>query len=83
MAQERDLFPVDDIKDGTEREVPRPQGDNEQRGKYSGKKKRHTIKNAVICTMVGFVIFLCPSVSGRIHNKALADTYTILSGLIL
>jgi DDE superfamily endonuclease len=71
------------IHDGTEREVPRPQDDDEQRDKYSGKKKRHTIKNAVICTMVGFVIFLSPSVSGRIHDKTLADTYTILSGLIL
>ena len=71
------------IHDGTEREVPRPQDHDEQQDKYSGKKKRHTVKNAVICTMLGFVVFLSPTVAGRIHDKTLAGTYTMLSGYTL
>jgi hypothetical protein len=34
--------------DGTEREIPRPQDEDEQKENYSSKKKQHTVKNAVI-----------------------------------
>jgi hypothetical protein len=30
--------------DGTEREIPRPQDEEEQKENYGGKKKRHTVK---------------------------------------
>lgn len=36
------------LHDGTEREIPRPVDDDLQKDKYSGKKKKHTVKNAVI-----------------------------------
>jgi hypothetical protein len=36
------------LHDGTEREIPRPEDEEAQQSRYSGKKKRHTVKNAVI-----------------------------------
>jgi hypothetical protein len=36
------------LHDGTEREIPRPVDDELQKDRYSGKKKKHTFKNAVI-----------------------------------
>ena len=35
--------------DGTERPIRRPQDKEARRNNYSGKKKRHTKKNIVIC----------------------------------
>ena len=45
-----------------------------QKERYSGKKKRHTVKNAVIVTMACLVIFVSQTVSGKTHDKKMADT---------
>jgi hypothetical protein len=37
------------LSDGTERDIPRPQDNDVQRKKYSGTKKKHTVKIADIC----------------------------------
>jgi DDE superfamily endonuclease len=71
------------IHDATEREVPRPQDEEAQKDQYSGKKRRHTIKNAVIATMFGMVLFLSESCAGRVHDKRLAQRYTIPEGFVL
>jgi hypothetical protein len=71
------------LHDGTEREVPRPQDETAQKDYYSGKKKKHAVKNAVIGTMVGFIIFVSQTYAGRVHDKRMAEDYTIPSGFIL
>ncbi|MDW8332569.1 MAG: transposase family protein [Cyclobacteriaceae bacterium] len=71
------------IHDATEREVPRPQDADRQKDLYSGKKKRHTVKNAVIATMMGLVLYVSPNYAGRVHDKRIADTYTIPGEFVL
>ena len=62
------------IIDGTERPVQRPQDPARQKAKYSGKKKRHTVKNNVITDKrTGKVKGLSPTVEGKWHDKKLAD----------
>ncbi len=56
------------IIDVTERPHHRP-GDNEQqRDFYSGKKRRHTVKNTVISTIEKVILFLGHTFSGRQHD---------------
>lgn len=70
--------------DGTEREIPRPKNQDAQSDNYSGKKKKHTVKNAIITNLACFILFLSPTVNGRMHDKKMADTlYTIQSGFTL
>jgi hypothetical protein len=62
------------IIDGTERQVRRPKNAEQQKAKYSGKKKTHTVKNNVITEKkTGKVMGLSPTVDGKIHDKKLAD----------
>jgi hypothetical protein len=63
------------IHDGIEREIPRPQDKEAQKATYSGKAHKNTLKNGIITTMSCFVLFLSPSVEGKMHDKKLADTY--------
>jgi hypothetical protein len=72
------------LHDGTEREIPRPLDDDLQKDNYSGKKKKHTVKNAVITAACCFILFVSRSFPGRIHDKTIADTeYTIPAGYTL
>jgi hypothetical protein len=60
--------------DGTERRVRRPQKADQQKAKYSGKKKTHTVKNNVITEKrTGKIKGLSPTVEGKKHDKKLAD----------
>lgn len=60
--------------DGTERAVRRPKDSEQQKAKYSGKKKRHTVKNNLITEkQTGKIKGLSATVDGRIHDKKLAD----------
>jgi hypothetical protein len=62
------------IIDGTERPIRRPQDRERQKAKYSGKKKRHTVKNNVIIDKrTGKIKGLSPTVEGKRHDKKLAD----------
>ncbi|NDV97524.1 hypothetical protein D0T84_21905 [Dysgonomonas sp. 521] len=62
------------LHDGTEREIPRPVDPDEQKEQYSGKKKRHTVKNAVVVTVSCLILFVSQTVSGKTHDKKIADT---------
>lgn len=62
------------IHDGTEREIPRPSDPDLQKEYYSGKKKKHTVKNAVITCLAGFILFCGATVEGKMHDKKIADT---------
>ena len=60
--------------DGTERPVRRPKDPEQQKHKYSGKKKRHTVKNNIITEKkTGKIKGLSPTVTGKMHDKKLAD----------
>ena len=45
------------IMDGTERRMNRPKNKENQKVTYSGKKRTHTVKNNVITTLDGEVVF--------------------------
>lgn len=56
------------IFDGTEQDTERRKGT-----KYSGKKKRHTIKTQVVVDQSGRIQATSASVTGNIHDKKLYD----------
>jgi hypothetical protein len=60
----RDIF-----IDGTERPVQRPRKAKNTRRKYSGKKKRHTHKNTIICDEESRILFVSPTKNGRLHDS--------------
>jgi len=64
--------------DGTERRVRRPKNAEQQKAKYSGKKKTHTVKNNVITEkQTGKIKGLSPTVNGKMHDKKLADEHDV------
>jgi hypothetical protein len=71
------------VHDGSEREVPRPQDSERQKANYSGKKKRHMVKNGFVASLIGLVLFVSPTVAGSVHDKRIAETYSIPSGITL
>jgi len=54
--------------DGTERPVQRPKDSKQQKDKYSGKKKRHTVKNIIIANKHKRIGFLSKTEGGRQHD---------------
>lgn len=66
------------IIDGTERPIRRPKDKKRQKENYSGKKKRHTIKNNVVSDKRSRKIkVLSPTCEGKKHDKKLADEQDI------
>lgn len=66
------------IIDGTERPIRRPQSSERQRTHYSGKKKRHTVKNVVISDKrTRKIKALSATVAGKMHDKKIADEQAI------
>ncbi|MHB9106270.1 MAG: transposase family protein [Armatimonadota bacterium] len=62
------------LLDATERPIQRPQDDGRQRRHYSGKKKRHTVKNTVVSNARGTqVAFLGAPAAGSRHDKTQAE----------
>jgi DDE superfamily endonuclease len=57
--------------DATEQEIQRPQ--KRQKRYYSGKKKKHTIKNQITVDRSGKIRAVTPSVPGKKHDKKLFD----------
>jgi hypothetical protein len=61
------------FQDGTERPIQRPKHQEIQATFYSGKKKRHCIKNNVVVNRQAKIILLTPTCEGRKHDKKIAD----------
>ena len=62
------------LLDATERPIPRPQDPARQSACYSGKKKRHTLKNTVVTNRTGRqIVFLGETTAGRRHDKRLVE----------
>ena len=60
--------------DGTERPIPRPTAPTEQKTCYSGKKKRHMLKNLLLINATLRIVFLSETHPGSIQDKRMADT---------
>jgi hypothetical protein len=73
--QDNSATPVHLLHDATERDIPRPQDNQSQQDHYSGKKKKHTVKNAVVTTMLCLILFVSPTLAGRTPDKHIADHY--------
>jgi hypothetical protein len=57
--------------DATERPHCRPQNEQAQREKFSGKKKQHSVKNTVIATACKMILFLGYTIFGSKHDYSL------------
>jgi hypothetical protein len=57
--------------DGTERPTQRPQKATRQRARYSGKKKRHTVKNVIGNDATKRIVLLGETRGGRVHDYPL------------
>jgi hypothetical protein len=60
--------------DGTERPIPRPHDTTEQKPCYSGKKKRHMLKNLLLINQALRILCLSETSPGSVHDQRLADT---------
>ena len=61
------------FQDGTERPIQRPKDPEIQAIFYSGKKKRHCIKNNVLINRQAKITLLTPTCEGKKHDKKIAD----------
>jgi hypothetical protein len=62
------------IIDGTERPIQRPKNEQRQKQYYSGKKKRHTVKNVLIVDKrTKKIKGLSPTYEGKAGDKRIAD----------
>lgn len=61
------------LLDGTERPIPRPTDYEKQKYYYSGKKGEHTLKNNLVVNKEQQILYLSPSVEGKLHDKKLAE----------
>jgi len=59
--------------DGTEREITRSTDYELQKEYYSGKSKKHTVKNNVMSDNTGRVLHLSDTCKGRVHDKRILD----------
>jgi len=60
--------------DGTEREIQRPKDDGRQREFYSGRKKRHAVKNILTVSVADRKVkYLSGTCEGKKHDKKLCD----------
>ena len=60
------------IIDGTERRLPRPQHRGKQKRFYSGRKKRHAVKNVLIVSRRK-VLWCSSTVPAKCHDKKVAE----------
>ncbi|EMJ58443.1 DDE family endonuclease domain protein [Leptospira interrogans serovar Valbuzzi str. Duyster] len=69
------------IIDGTERPIRRPTDKDLQKEFYSGKKKRHTIKNLILTNKDKAILFLSNTISGKTHDLKVAENVMITSAI--
>jgi hypothetical protein len=59
------------IIDGTEQQIPRPKDRTKRKTHYSGKNKRHTVKNQITINLNGEIIHKPPHSPGRRNDFAI------------
>jgi hypothetical protein len=68
------------IIDGVEQPKRKPKAPKKRKSDYSGKKKRHTLKQIVIGTPSGIIVDQSPSTGGRAHDfKVFKDDHAARS----
>lgn len=65
--------------DGTERPIRRPKDNEVQKNNYSGKKKRHTKKNIVMCDRDKRIGFLGKTTPGKEHDFPILKSEDVLA----
>ena len=86
MMTEPDFIEIDlYLHDGTARPINHPLKQTLQKMFYSGKQKRHTVKNILFTTIDGYILFLGETCEGKKHDKKAADEvgYRLPSGSYL
>lgn len=76
LAGLRDVCPAlkDCIVDATERPIERPSDNQVQQNHFSGKKKRHTVKNqTIIHAHTKKILAVSSQVEGKMHDKKLLE----------
>jgi hypothetical protein len=78
-----DIFPV--WHDGTEWPIQRPKDPEEPEAYYSGKKKRHTLKNLLVIQETCHIAFLSHTYEGNASEQGIAELagYTLPAGSCL
>ena len=72
ITQLQELFPdLIAITDGTEQPIPRPKNRTKRKTHYSGKKKKHTVKNQITINLNGEIIHKPPHSPGRRNDYAI------------
>ncbi|MBN2385815.1 MAG: hypothetical protein JXB85_02260 [Anaerolineales bacterium] len=66
------------FQDGTERPIQRPKDLEIQKTFYSGKKKRHCIKNNLLVNHQAKILGRTPSREGMKHDKKIADETNLI-----
>lgn len=62
------------LVDATEREIQRPKDNIKQKDYYSGKRKKHTVKNQIIVSpKTRKILAVSKTIQGRIHDKKLFE----------
>ncbi len=56
------------ITDCTEQQIPRPEDKRKRKAYYSGKKKRHTVKNQLTVNNRGYILHKLGHKKGRMHD---------------
>src|SRR4051812_1435983 len=69
------------IIDAKEQGFRRPGGWDDQKPFYSGKKKRHTVKNQVVCTPTGRIGAVSRTAPGRTHDLTVLRHTPVLGNL--
>ena len=64
--------------DATEIGIERPQDFDKQKDRYSGKHKKHTIKNTVITNEYSQILFLGNTYAGSVHDKKMLEQDEVL-----
>ncbi len=54
--------------DSTEQQIPRPVDKNKRKMYYSGKKKRHTVKNQIMVNNCGYILHKVAHKKGKRHD---------------
>ncbi len=54
--------------DCTEQQIPRPEDKRRRKAYYSGKKKRHTVKNQIVVNNQGYIVHKLGHKKGRRHD---------------
>lgn len=73
ITQLQEFFPdLIVITDGTEQQIPRPKDRTKRKTHYSGKKKRHTVKNQITINLKGEIIHK------PLHSPGRRNDYAIL-----